>query len=41
VFETLKANLLTSDENIAEYNGFPMRTDVGVITSKLKNAEIS
>jgi len=41
VFETLKTNLLTSDENVAEYNGFPMRTDVGVVTAKLKNAEIS
>jgi len=41
VFETLKTSLLTSDENVAEFNGFPMRTDVGVVTAKLKNAEIS
>jgi len=41
VFETLKPQLLTSDENVAEFNGFPMRTDVGVVTAKLKNAEIS
>jgi len=41
VFEALKPNLLTSDENVAEFNGFPMRTDVGVVTAKLKNAEIS
>ena len=41
VFETLKPNLLTSDENVAEFNGFAMRTDVGVVTAKLKNAEIS
>jgi len=41
VFETLKADLLTSDENVAEFKGFPMRTDLGVITAKLKNAEIS
>jgi len=41
IFETLKPNLLTSDENVAEFDGFPMRTDVGVVTAKLKNAEIS
>jgi len=41
VFETLKTSLLTSDENVAEFNGFAMRTDVGVVTAKLKNAEIS
>jgi len=41
VFETLKPSLLTSDENVAEFNGFAMRTDVGVVTAKLKNAEIS
>ena len=41
VFETLKTNLFTSDENVAEYNGFPMRTDVGVVTARLRNAEIS
>jgi len=41
VFETLKPQLLTSDENVAEFNGFAMRTDIGVVTAKLKNAEIS
>jgi len=41
IFETLKVNLLVSDENIAEYNGSPMRTEIGVVTAKLKNAEIS
>jgi len=41
IFETLKTDLQTSDENVAEFNGFPMRTDIGVVTAKLKNAEIS
>lgn len=41
VFETLKPNLLVSDENRAEFNGHAMKTAVGEITAKLSNAEIS
>lgn len=41
VFEAIKTNLLVSDESIAEYNGYPMKTDLGAITAKLQNAEIS
>jgi len=41
VFETLKPNLLVSDEQRAEFNGQPMKTSLGEITAKLANAEIS
>lgn len=41
VFETLKPNLLVSDQSVAEFNGNPMKTAVGDITAKLSNAEIS
>lgn len=41
VFETLKPNLLVSDEKRAEFNGQPMKTSLGNITSQLANAEIS
>jgi len=41
IFETLKTDLQVSDENVAEFNGSPMRTEIGVVTAKLRNAEIS
>lgn len=41
IFETLKPDLLTSDEGIAEYKGCAMVTAAGQITASLRNAQIS
>eukprot|EP00795_Rhopilema_esculentum_P017521 gene17521-9144_t len=41
IFETIKTDLMVSDENIAEYKGCPMKTKDGPITAVLQNATIS
>lgn len=41
IFETLKPDLVTSDEGIAEYKGCAMVTAAGQITASLRNAQIS
>ncbi|XP_074626793.1 tyrosine--tRNA ligase, cytoplasmic-like isoform X1 [Acropora palmata] len=41
IFETLQTDLLTNEDGVAEYKGFPMVTSAGQITAPLKNAQIS
>ncbi|KAJ7321791.1 hypothetical protein OS493_033900 [Desmophyllum pertusum] len=41
IFESLKPDLFTSDEGVAEYKGSPLVTTAGQITTSLKNAQIS
>lgn len=41
IFETLKPDLCTSEEGVAEYKGSPFVTSAGHITASLKNAQIS
>lgn len=41
IFETLKPDMVTSEEGVAEYKGSPMVTSAGQVTASFKNAQIS
>jgi len=41
IFEALKPDLRVSDDNKAEFNGQPMKSERGLVTAKLSNSDIS